>query len=100
MSPAKHAFPQVNHHFHITRRTNSCGTPALVVDGIYGDNSKQACRELQGAAGLVVDGIVGPNTWQATWTAPLPSPAGAGDVDGRVPMPRGDAADLQGATGG
>ena len=49
----------------------------LVVDGIYGPASEQACRELQRAAGLVVDGIVGPNTWRATWSAPVERVAGA-----------------------
>lgn len=49
----------------------------LVVDGIYGPRSEQACRELQQSADLVVDGIVGPMTWQATWSAPVDAVVGA-----------------------
>lgn len=43
----------------------------LVVDGIYGSGSDQACRELQRNADLTVDGVVGPVTWRKTWSAPV-----------------------------
>lgn len=49
----------------------------LVVDGIYGSGSEEACRRLQGEVGLTVDGVVGPMTWRATWGAPV-EPAAAG----------------------
>ncbi len=43
----------------------------LVVDGVYGPASRQACRNLQAENGLTVDGIVGGQTWQASWVAPM-----------------------------
>jgi len=49
----------------------------LVVDGIYGPGSEEACRRLQRESGLTVDGIVGPMTWRATWSAPVEPVAGA-----------------------
>jgi len=41
------------------------------VDGIYGPQSDNVCRQFQAEKGLSVDGMVGPQTWNATWTAPI-----------------------------
>ena len=46
------------------------GNP-LVVDGIYGPASQEACRHFQEEQGLTVDGIVGAQTWRAAWAAPV-----------------------------
>lgn len=43
----------------------------LVVDGVYGPGSEQACRALQQDLDLTVDGVVGPLTWQGTWKVPV-----------------------------
>lgn len=40
----------------------------LVVDGLYGKNSRAACVSLQKQKGLDPDGIVGPLTWAATFS--------------------------------
>lgn len=50
------------------QRMNERGS-SLVVDGLYGQNSKAACTTFQQQEGLQVDGIVGPNTWNATFAA-------------------------------
>jgi peptidoglycan hydrolase-like protein with peptidoglycan-binding domain len=42
---------------------------SLVVDGLYGKNSKAACISFQQQQGLQADGIVGPITWDATFAA-------------------------------
>lgn len=42
---------------------------AIDSDGVYGPQSKNACRAFQKNAGLVPDGIVGPATWKATFAA-------------------------------
>lgn len=39
--------------------------PELVVDGIFGDNTRAAVIEFQHMSGLAADGIVGPNTMSA-----------------------------------
>ena len=39
--------------------------PELVVDGIFGDNTRAAVIEFQHKSGLATDGIVGPNTMSA-----------------------------------
>ena len=38
-------------------------------DGVYGPQSKAACRAFQRNSGLVADGIVGPTTWNFTFSA-------------------------------
>lgn len=43
----------------------------ISVDGQYGDQSYNVCRQFQAEKGLGVDGLVGPQTWGATWTAPV-----------------------------
>lgn len=43
----------------------------ISVDGDYGDQSYDICRQFQAEKGLGVDGLVGPNTWAATWNAPV-----------------------------
>lgn len=37
----------------------------LVVDGIFGDATKNTVMQYQGFSGLRVDGIIGPNTWNS-----------------------------------
>jgi hypothetical protein len=44
---------------------------AIGVDGDYGDQSYNICRQFQGEKGLAVDGLVGPTTWRTTWEAPV-----------------------------
>jgi peptidoglycan hydrolase-like protein with peptidoglycan-binding domain len=44
---------------------------SLGVDGIFGPESENQCRQFQSEKGLGVDGLVGPQTWNATWTAPV-----------------------------
>jgi Putative peptidoglycan binding domain/N-acetylmuramoyl-L-alanine amidase len=39
------------------------------VDGQYGPQSEDVCRQFQAEKGLGVDGLVGPQTWSMTWTA-------------------------------
>lgn len=39
----------------------------LTPDGLYGQNSKNACMQLQQQRGIQVDGIVGPDTWRETF---------------------------------
>jgi hypothetical protein len=41
----------------------------LVADGLYGQNSKNACRTFQQQQGIAADGIVGPVTWERTFAA-------------------------------
>ena len=38
--------------------------PEIATDGVYGDETVAAVREVQGRAGINVDGTVGPDTWQ------------------------------------
>ncbi|WP_327088525.1 N-acetylmuramoyl-L-alanine amidase [Nonomuraea sp. NBC_01738] len=42
----------------------------LAVDGVYGPDSRDVCREIQRAAHLNDDGVVGPLTWAATMAPP------------------------------
>lgn len=44
---------------------------AIGVDGQYGDQSYNICRQFQSEKGLSVDGLTGPNTWKATWESPV-----------------------------
>jgi surface antigen len=39
----------------------------LDVDGAYGPESDQVCRDFQAGKRLEVDGVVGPETWRAAW---------------------------------
>ena len=39
----------------------------LEVDGYYGENSEDACKDLQKKRNLEVDGVVGPMTWKETF---------------------------------
>lgn len=41
----------------------------ISVDGWFGPQSANICRQFQAEKGLTVDGIVGPKTWDATWTS-------------------------------
>lgn len=50
-------------------RVSACGFP-VTLDGVYGPESKAACRAFQRDHGLVADGIVGPRTWDATFREP------------------------------
>jgi hypothetical protein len=44
---------------------------SLGVDGCYGPESEDVCRQFQAEKGLDADGDVGPKTWDATWNAPV-----------------------------
>jgi peptidoglycan hydrolase-like protein with peptidoglycan-binding domain len=52
----------------------------LDVDGCYGPQSENVCRQIQARQGLAVDGDVGPRTWAATFgqTPPAPAPGPPG----------------------
>lgn len=39
----------------------------LTVDGIYGNDTRQAVRAFQKLAGLTVDGVIGPATWKVLY---------------------------------
>ena len=41
------------------------------VDGIYGPQSQEVCRQFQREKGLSSDGLCGPKTWEAAWSAPV-----------------------------
>lgn len=41
---------------------------SLTIDGIFGDKTETAVRQLQDTVGLTVDGIVGPDTWRGLIT--------------------------------
>jgi hypothetical protein len=55
---------------------------SIGVDGCYGPESEDVCRQFQAEKGLSVDGDVGPKTWDKTWSAPVtadtPSSGGGG----------------------
>lgn len=39
----------------------------LIVDGVYGAKSQDACRDLQKKRSLEVDGVIGPDTWRESF---------------------------------
>ncbi|GGS87712.1 N-acetylmuramoyl-L-alanine amidase [Planobispora rosea] len=41
--------------------------PGLVVDGLYGPASKQACQQVQRAVAIPANGVVNAETWLLTW---------------------------------
>lgn len=43
----------------------------ISIDGMYGPQSENVCRQFQSEKGLAVDGLVGPQTWHTTWAAPI-----------------------------
>ena len=43
----------------------------IMVDGDYGPQSEEVCRQFQSEKRLVVDGLFGSATWDATWTEPI-----------------------------
>jgi peptidoglycan hydrolase-like protein with peptidoglycan-binding domain len=43
----------------------------ISVDGDFGPQSDNVCRQFQSEKGLSVDGMVGPQTWEVTWSAPV-----------------------------
>ncbi|MEU5878171.1 peptidoglycan-binding protein [Spirillospora sp. NPDC047279] len=43
----------------------------IVVDGLYGADSKSVCKRFQREKGLSEDGVVGPSTWRLSWEAPI-----------------------------
>jgi hypothetical protein len=45
----------------------------IEVDGEYGPNSEQICREFQEKMNLEVDGVIGRDTWNASWRQPKKS---------------------------
>lgn len=47
----------------LQERLNYLGYSCGVVDGIFGDDTKDAVKAFQAEHGLAVDGVVGPKTW-------------------------------------
>ena len=47
----------------LQERLNYLGYSCGVVDGIFGDDTKDAVKAFQAERGLAVDGVVGPKTW-------------------------------------
>lgn len=43
----------------------------ITLDGVYGRQSADICRQFQADKSIGVDGVVGPVTWMAAWTAPI-----------------------------
>ncbi len=43
----------------------------IVVDGIFGCESRSVAKAFQTEKGLAVDGIVGLETWRASWELPI-----------------------------
>jgi hypothetical protein len=41
------------------------------IDGQYGPQSEDVCRQFQAEKGLAADGLCGPQTWATSWTAPV-----------------------------
>jgi peptidoglycan hydrolase-like protein with peptidoglycan-binding domain len=44
---------------------------SIDVDGEFGPQSENVCRQFQSEKGLDSDGLVGSQTWNATWSAPV-----------------------------
>ena len=55
---------------------------SLDVDGCYGPESENVCRQFQSEKKLTVDGDVGPQTWSATWNAPVTNGGGGSSGGG------------------
>lgn len=53
----------------------------ISVDGIYGRQSAEICRQFQREKGLRADGIVGSQTWNAAFTLPTQRPPSPGGTD-------------------
>ncbi len=57
----------------LQRRLSDLGYSVGSVDGIYGNNTKNAVTKFQSDRGLDADGIVGENTWNELFNAITPS---------------------------
>src|SRR3954453_17713087 len=55
---------------------------SIGVDGCFGPESENVCRQFQAEKGLSVDGDVGPKTWDATWNAPVTADSGGSSSSG------------------
>jgi hypothetical protein len=55
---------------------------SIGVDGCFGPESENVCRQFQAEKGLSVDGDVGPKTWDATWNAPVTADSGSSSGGG------------------
>jgi peptidoglycan hydrolase-like protein with peptidoglycan-binding domain len=53
----------------LQRSLNYCHGAGLRADGIYGDLTERAVRNVQRAKGIPVDGVYGPQTRAAMWHA-------------------------------
>lgn len=60
---------------------------SIGVDGCYGSESENVCRQFQDEKGLAVDGDVGPKTWETTWSAPVTSGGGSSSGGGSATAP-------------
>ncbi|MFC5825612.1 peptidoglycan-binding domain-containing protein [Nonomuraea insulae] len=54
------------------RQVNNRGWPKLEDDGIFGDETEKACKELQKLKGLPVTGEIDTNTWKEAWLEKVP----------------------------
>ena len=60
---------------------------SIGVDGCYGPESENVCRQFQAEKKLEVDGDVGPKTWNATWNAPVTNGGGGSSSGGGSTKP-------------
>lgn len=47
------------------------GWKRIAVDGAFGPQSRNICKQFQADKNLEVDGVVGPATWDAAWNSPV-----------------------------
>jgi lysozyme len=57
---------------------------AIQVDGYYGPDSANICRQFQRAKGITVNGIVGPTTWAASFRNDVVIPGTGGNATGHI----------------
>ena len=57
----------------LNKQLHGSNSKLLLVDGIYGDETKKAVEAIQKQYGLTVDGIVGTDTWDVLTNGSLPT---------------------------